>query len=236
MKNKLLIIVPYRNREKHLLEFIKYIIPAITQQNIKAKIVIVEQDDTNPFNRGLLCNVGFHHFYKDFDYVCFHDVDMIGDPFDYSYEEIPTLLSSLKKMPDGSFQDSYKNYFGGVILFPNNLFLKINGFSNVYWGWGCEDDDLYLRCYSFRVKTQKKPCKYYTLQHKKNFELISYKKNYSTLIFQYKLPKDQKLKSFSSNGISNINNYIDSLFIKNQDIYTIVKIKTKYLKTKSTQI
>jgi hypothetical protein len=35
---------------------------------------------------------------------------------------------------------------GGVIIFKNEHYEKVNGFSNDYIGWGKEDDDLYLRC------------------------------------------------------------------------------------------
>ncbi len=34
---------------------------------------------------------------------------------------------------------------GGVIIFPNEHFIKVNGYSNEYWGWGGEDDDMYYR-------------------------------------------------------------------------------------------
>ena len=36
-------------------------------------------------------------------------------------------------------------YVGGVSVLSNSDFKKINGFSNVFWGWGGEDDDLYHR-------------------------------------------------------------------------------------------
>jgi predicted glycosyltransferase involved in capsule biosynthesis len=31
-------------------------------------------------------------------------------------------------------------------MFPVNLFEDIDGYSNKYWGWGYEDNDLLLRC------------------------------------------------------------------------------------------
>jgi hypothetical protein len=34
---------------------------------------------------------------------------------------------------------------GGAFAVPGELFEKINGFSNLYYGWGGEDDDVYWR-------------------------------------------------------------------------------------------
>jgi hypothetical protein len=36
-------------------------------------------------------------------------------------------------------------YFGGVSSLSTEDFVLINGFSNSYWGWGAEDDDLLSR-------------------------------------------------------------------------------------------
>ena len=36
----------------------------------------------------------------------------------------------------------YEHYFGGVTSFTKAMFVKINGFSNQFWGWGREDDNL----------------------------------------------------------------------------------------------
>ena len=39
----------------------------------------------------------------------------------------------------------YATYFGGVSALSKEQVEKVNGNSNLYFGWGCEDDDLYNR-------------------------------------------------------------------------------------------
>ena len=36
-------------------------------------------------------------------------------------------------------------YTGGVAALSSQQFRAINGFSNLYIGWGCEDEDFYVR-------------------------------------------------------------------------------------------
>ena len=36
----------------------------------------------------------------------------------------------------------YDTLFGGVTMFSNEQYEKVNGFSNLFFGWGGEDDDL----------------------------------------------------------------------------------------------
>ena len=40
---------------------------------------------------------------------------------------------------------AYKTLFGGVEGFWSDHYRLINGFPNRFWGWGGEDDDLYVR-------------------------------------------------------------------------------------------
>jgi len=41
----------------------------------------------------------------------------------------------------------YHEYFGGAVLFSKEQLEKTNGYSNDYWDWGMEDDDLFWRCH-----------------------------------------------------------------------------------------
>ena len=39
----------------------------------------------------------------------------------------------------------YEKHFGAVLGLTRVQMETVNGFSNVYWGWGKEDDDMYQR-------------------------------------------------------------------------------------------
>ena len=136
---KLAIIVPYRNRYDQLLSFQEKIVKYLDNRDFNYCIIIVEQDNASAFNRGMLLNIGFKEAVKQrCDYVVFHDVDMTPIEVDYSNSDYPVHLAT-QDLP-------FEEYFGGITLFPVKDFEKINGFSNTYWGWGFEDDDLRYRC------------------------------------------------------------------------------------------
>ena len=42
-------------------------------------------------------------------------------------------------------------FFGAVTAFAASDFQRINGFSNSFWGWGGEDDQLYMRVLSEKL-------------------------------------------------------------------------------------
>jgi hypothetical protein len=147
MDRKVGIIVPYRNRELHLEKFKKSIVSYLRTKNIRFELIIVHQDNAKLFNRGMLLNIGFKEAKKlKCDYVVFHDVDMLPIDVDYSYSDTPIHLAT-DNIP-------FESYFGGITLFPTGLFEKINGFSNLYWGWGFEDDDLRYRCIKNNIPFQ----------------------------------------------------------------------------------
>src|SRR5210317_1044549 len=137
--SKVGIIVPFRNRWEHYTIFKGHIEKYLLSKGYKYSLIIVEQDNASAFNRGKLCNIGFLEAKSQgCSHVVFHDIDILPIEVDYSYSDHPIHLIS-EDLP-------FDSYFGGVTLFPVDQFEQINGFSNLYWGWGFEDDDLRYRC------------------------------------------------------------------------------------------
>jgi hypothetical protein len=77
--------------------------------------------------------------------IIFHDVDLIPqyDGVPYNRCRLPTLLGS--ELEHHNWGIPYRNYFGGVMSMHVSHWRKVNGFSNDFWGWVGEDDDLYER-------------------------------------------------------------------------------------------
>jgi len=102
------IIVPYRNREAHLQTFLSHMKRFLNldddELSKKIIILIVEQADSLPFNRGWLFNVGSHIVTQESGLLSpfmlgpaktliLHDVDMlpVEDDLRSFYERVPPL-------------------------------------------------------------------------------------------------------------------------------------------------
>jgi beta-1,4-galactosyltransferase 4 len=218
---KLLVIVPYRDRAYHLKEFIPHITKTLYSQKINSKIVVIEQSSKRLFNRGLLCNIGFSLF-KDFcDYVIFHDVDLICPDINYTYENSPTSLISHRTKTGKVFD----RCFGGVTLLPKKDFLTVNGFSNEYWGWGAEDDDLLLRCEIHNLKILRKNGFCNDLELVKCDTNRANNPNYKNNLQQLKnRKKSQNNDWIKTDGLSTVNLYFSIKSIEKHQDYTFVKL------------
>ena len=108
----------------------------------------MEQSDDTPFNRGKLMNIGFtetltlgspNHCF------IFHDVDLLpqSDQNIYACTHQPRHMYSA--LDTFRYHLPYRRLFGGAIAMQKIHFEKVNGFSNIFAGWGGEDDDLYNR-------------------------------------------------------------------------------------------
>ena len=143
--HKVAIIVPYRDREPHLRAFLLNIHRFLQKQQIEYGVYIVEQSGNQPFNRAMLMNVGAAEAVKQHpDYQCyiFHDVDLLPED-DRNLYTCPIQPRHMSVSIDSFlYRLPYDDIFGGVSAMTVDQFKAVNGFSNLFWGWGGEDDDM----------------------------------------------------------------------------------------------
>ena len=140
------IIVPYRDRERHRLAFIK-IMPYILE-NINYKVFFIHQRDERPFNRGAIKNLGFKYLkltypkhYKTMTIV-FNDIDNLpANQGQFSYN---TVANTIKHFY------GYEQTLGGIFAIKGEDFEKLNGFANI-WTWGLEDNILMKRALKNKI-------------------------------------------------------------------------------------
>ena len=145
--SKVAIIIPYRNREQQLKIFLRHMHPMLKRQLLDYRIMVIEQAGSTPFNRAMLFNIGYIEALQFHDFKCFifHDVDLIPEN-DKNYYGCPSAPRHLSVAVDKfNYRLPYQAIFGGAGAFKREDFETINGFSNHFWGWGGEDDDLYRR-------------------------------------------------------------------------------------------
>ncbi|XP_046747505.1 beta-1,4-N-acetylgalactosaminyltransferase bre-4-like [Diprion similis] len=206
------IVVPYRGRAQHLLILLYNLHPVLLRQQIDYTIFIVEQEGTVQFNRAMLMNVGYVEALKErsFDCFVFHDVDLLpeDDRNLYTCPEQPRHMSvAIDKF---KYRLPYADIFGGVSAMSREQFRMVNGFSNVYWGWGGEDDDMANRIKAHGLHISRYPAniaRYQMLSHKKEkanpkrYEFLkSGKKRFATdglTNLQYELVDKKKLQLYT---------------------------------------
>ncbi|KFO73302.1 Beta-1,4-galactosyltransferase 4, partial [Cuculus canorus] len=141
------ILIPHRYREKHLLYLLEHLHPFLQRQQLDYGIYVIHQAGNTKFNRAKLLNVGYLEALKEANWDCFifHDVDLVPEnDFNlYMCDRQPKHLVVGRNST--GYRLRYRGYFGGVTALTRDQFSKVNGFSNKYWGWGGEDDDLRIR-------------------------------------------------------------------------------------------
>ncbi|KAK3872512.1 hypothetical protein Pcinc_022409 [Petrolisthes cinctipes] len=145
---RLVLIVPYRNRSDHLQQFLTYMHPFLQRQQLSYRIVVVEQSKEKSFNRAKLFNIGFvesQKVAKEVECFIFHDVDLLPrhDHNIYSCTHNPRHMYSAVDV--FRYHLPYREIMGGVVALQRSHIVAMNGFSNRFYGWGAEDDDLAQR-------------------------------------------------------------------------------------------
>lgn len=148
-RHKVAIVIPYKNRLKNLNYFLYHMHPFLQRQELEYQIFVVEQVNDELFNKGVLMNSAFYEIRKiynytnpdlylfPFDCIIYHDVDLLpeDDRILYSCPQArPRHLSvAIDKF---KYKIFYYRLIGGVLNFRIHHLVKVNGYSNEYWGWG----------------------------------------------------------------------------------------------------
>lgn len=148
-------IIPFRNRAAHIdrwtLEANKLY---STSSNFKFSVILVEQLDDKPFNKGVLLNVGYwkamemhHEMYNG----------LLNPRPNLIFNDVDVFCKDLKFLrPEEYVYHPYGDghCLGCIFVCSPEAYLSFNGFSNKYNGWGREDADAL-----YRTKIQSIPVK-----------------------------------------------------------------------------
>ncbi|XP_077519492.1 beta-1,4-N-acetylgalactosaminyltransferase bre-4-like [Amblyomma americanum] len=169
-RHRVALVVPYRDRLMNLQVFLQHIHPFLQGQQLDYGIYLIEQNGTGDFNRAKLLNVGYEIAKAMHEYDCFifHDVDLLPENRANKYvcrknpRHMSTCLDTMK------YRVFYETIFGGVSALKSEHVEKVNGFSNVFWGWGGEDDDMSIRLRFSGYEIERNNCsigRYTALRH-----------------------------------------------------------------------
>ena len=157
-EHRLALLVPYRSADghvnvMHLAELCRRLHRHLTSSRVAFEVFVINQVDSRLFNRGALVNAAAATLFgrdaasrkpHSFDYVAVHDIDRF--PVSHNASGCSGAISTYYTFPSPSPRVLHPMSFaGGVLLLPLGLFRAVNGFANAYWGWGEEDNDLFLR-------------------------------------------------------------------------------------------
>jgi beta-1,4-galactosyltransferase 1 len=143
-----IIVIPFRNRERHLDYFIKNSVPLLQEHLPNSKVVVIEQNEGKLFNRGALLNVGFKEYENKTKYFLTHDVD-INPTKKYIEEHYKKEVNDTDVL---GIYTSKCNTLGGIIKIKDSTIHNINGFPNDIWGWGTEDKALQNRSEFYNIQ------------------------------------------------------------------------------------
>uniref|UniRef100_A0AC34RD12 Beta-1,4-N-acetylgalactosaminyltransferase n=2 Tax=Panagrolaimus sp. JU765 TaxID=591449 RepID=A0AC34RD12_9BILA len=146
---KVAIIIPYRDRFSHLMRLLNFLFPILQRQLLNFRFIVTEQKGDDLFNKGRIMNAAFIFAEKlGVDCVIFHDVDMFpqDDRTPYDCPEQPRHIGAF--VSNLGYQLWYNELVGGVLALTMDDYRQINGYSNLYWAWGGEDDDMGKRLLS----------------------------------------------------------------------------------------
>lgn len=113
-----------------------------------------------------------------------------------------------------NFKLPYNNIFGGVSAMTVEQFLAVNGFSNTFWGWGGEDDDM-----SNRLKHRGYHISRYPVNIAR-YTMLAHKKEQASSSRYEKLQNG--IKHFDHDGLNSLKYNV--LEIKKTPLFTLIQV------------
>jgi hypothetical protein len=207
----------------------------LQKQQSDYQIFLFEPVNKITFTRVLLFIIGFREAMKHYPWQCFifHDIDLIPDDDRNIYSCPPEPRHMSVAVNTLNYELPYRTIFGGVSALTVDQIDSVNGFSNQYFGWGGEDDDMAARSLT-KYRISRYPAaiaRYKMLRHKPD----------TPNSHRYKiLGVSSAMRSVD--GLSNlqytmINTHKYKLFTLIQVIYneTLIKASVAHIKKKTSQ-
>ena len=170
---RVVIVIPFRDRHSHLSTLLHYLHPLLQGQQVNYTIVVVEQNLPKIFNKAVMMNIGYQYAVMNHnpDCIIFHDVDFIPEDGRHLYRcrDKPVHFGAFNNRH--KYKLFYPRFFGGVTVFIPAQFKRVNGFSNLYFGWGGEDDDMEYRIRDSKqgiIRDPREVAGYRTIEHKRD--------------------------------------------------------------------
>jgi len=142
----LYIICPYRAkadqqfRKDQLQKFLTHMKKYLTEYSNNYTIIVCEQNDDKPFNRGMLFNIGHLETKK---------ILHINNINIFSHQNVDCLPISVNyfNFNQFGFKDiyGYPGGLGAMYICNGEDYEKINGYPNNLWGYGADDKALLWR-------------------------------------------------------------------------------------------
>jgi len=186
------------------MEHLQELLTRLQEYDLKGNVLdvyLIDQNNSDKFNRGLLLNIGFYLASKvKYDRYLFHDVDSYPDevlfPQYFQFLEETVHFAS----PELGYKYKYDDFLGGVEGFTEQDYNTINGYPNNFLGWGGEDDALYDRLAAEKI-TVYRPTKgkYILAEHDKPKDDEKNQLKYENVL--------EDLKNYKNNGIKQLPDY-----------------------------
>lgn len=192
-------------------------------------IFVVQPHNQGLFNKGVFLNAGFIYAMglhtAGFDYVAFHDVDQVPvsqkSHYAYPTSKGPIRICTKNDLHNGR-RGCQTNVTGAMLMHASSI-MTLNGYSNNFWGVGCENDDLFERAaFAFGGVDELGPnesmCKSLFSGHGKSLvENLSFSDNSSHF--------DQKNRnSVQSNGLAQATNAYTLESVEALENFTVLNV------------